>query len=68
MGEYVGQDRIPSPDHSESQQVLWRLLVSSEHSEKQTAQETELLHYQDEQEIEAKGAAFYTAWILAIEG
>lgn len=35
MGEYVGQDRIPSPDRSESQQVLWRLPISSEHSERQ---------------------------------
>lgn len=65
MGEYVGQDRIPSPDRSEPQQVL---PVSSECSERQTPQEIELLHYQDEQEIKAKGAAFCTAWILAIEG
>lgn len=65
MGESVGQGRIPPPDRSESQQVLRRLPVSSECSERKTPQETELLLYQDE--IKAKGAAFCTAWILAIE-
>lgn len=50
MWEYEGQDRIPdsSPDRSESQQVLRRLPVLSERSERQTPQETELLRYQDQ--------------------
>lgn len=68
MGEYVGQDRIPSLDRREPQQTLQRLPVSSDCRVRQTPQETELLHYQDEQDIKAKGAAFCTAWILAIEG